>query len=159
MRIYEITNPEDQLALLKAIMDNTWATISREKQIKRPIANNITKLPLAEPSKSKATPKPKKAPMAAAPKPLSKAKPLAPTPAQIKTQQEKSQQDYAKVVQKTLSKAPHAPMPKSLQPLPTNIISPIGGGDPELNKKLDQARKQGEQNRASGSETHSFTKF
>jgi hypothetical protein len=28
-----------------------------------------------------------------------------------------------------------------------------------LNKKLDQARRQGEQNRASGSEPHSFNKI
>jgi hypothetical protein len=61
--------------------------------------------------------------------------------------------------QKTLPKAPEKPMPKSLQPLPTSIVSPIGGGDPELNKKFDQARRQGEQNRAFDSEPHSFNKI
>ena len=80
-----------------------------------------------------------------APKPLPKPKPLSPPPLQLRNQQ-----------QKVLPKAPAKSMPKSLQPLPTNIISPIGGGDPEFNKKLELAKRQGEQNRASGSESHSY---
>jgi hypothetical protein len=48
-------------------------------------------------------------------------------------------------------------MPKSLQPLSGNIISPIGTSDPELNKKLDHARKDYEQqNRELGSKTQPF---
>ena len=154
MRIYEITNPEDQLALLKMIMDNTWAAISRQPKTKAPVSKAAPAAPLRKVIKTKAIPKPKKAPYAAAPKPLPKPKPLTPSPIQVKNQQQKSQQEYAKAVQKTLAKAPVKPMPKSLQPLPGNIISPIGGGDPELEKKLDFARRQGEQNRASGSEPH-----
>jgi hypothetical protein len=158
LRIYEITNPEDQLALLKMIMDNTWAAISRQPKTKAPVTKAAPVVPLRKPVKAKAIPKPKKAPYAAAPKPLPKPKPLVPSPIQVKSQQQKSQQDYAKTVQKTLAKTPSKPMPKSLQPLPGNIISPIGGGDPELEKKLDFSRRQGEQNRASGSEPHLLNK-
>jgi hypothetical protein len=158
LRIYEITNPEDQLALLKMIMDNTWAAISRQPKTKAPATKAAPVAPLRKPVKAKTIPKPKKAPYTATPKPLPKPKPLPQTPTQIKHHQLKSQQDYAKAVQKTLAKAPVKPMPKSLQPLPTSIISPIGGGDPELNKKLDFARRQGEQNRASGSEPHLINK-
>ena len=158
MRIYEITNPEDQLALLKMIMDNTWAAISRQPKTKAPVTKAASVAPLRKPVKTKATQKPKKAPYAAAPKPLPKPKPLAPSPIQVKNQQQKSQQEFAKTVQKTLAKAPSKPMPKSLQPLPRNIISPIGSSDPELEKKLDFARRQGEQNRASGSEPHLINK-
>jgi len=46
-------------------------------------------------------------------------------------------------------------MPKSLQPLPTNIISPISGADTELHKKLQQAGHQKDtQNRDYGSKLH-----
>ena len=157
MRIYEITNPEDQLALLKMIMDNTWAAISRQPKTMTPMAKAAPEVSLRKPVKTKATPKPKKAPYAAAPKPLPKPKHLAQTPTQIHHQQLKTKQDYAQEVKKTFDKDA-VKMPKSLQPLPGNIISPIGGGDPELNKKFDQARKQGEQNRASGSEPHLINK-
>jgi hypothetical protein len=46
-------------------------------------------------------------------------------------------------------------MPKSLQPLPTNIISPIGGTDLELHKKVQQVGHQKDpQNRDYGSKPH-----
>jgi hypothetical protein len=85
--------------------------------------------------------------MAPPPKPLPKAKPLPQTPAQIKHQQHKHQHDFAQTVKKTFDRD-NVKMPKSLQPLPGNIISPIGGVDTELNKNLDLARKNYEfQNR------------
>ena len=135
-------------------MDNTWAAISRQPKTNAPAFKATPATPLKKAIKTKSITKSKKAPYAAAPKPLPKPKPLTPSPIQVKNQQQKSQQEYAKTVQKTLAKSPVKPMPKSLQPLPGNIISPIGGGDPELEKKLDFARRQGEHNRASGSEPH-----
>jgi hypothetical protein len=151
----EIIDPEDQLALLQNILNSALHTISQQAEIQarqqptyQPKLINKTTPKAKSVTKPKAIPKLKKAPYAAAPKPLPKPKPLRPAPLQAKTQQ-----------QKTLPKAPTKPMPKSLQPLPTNIISPIGGGDLELNKKFDQARRQGDQNRASGSEPHSFNKI
>lgn len=157
MRIYEITNPEEQLALLKMIMDNTWAAISRQPKTKVPMIKTAPATPLKKGVKPQAISKPKKAPYAAVPKPLPKPNPVYQTPTQMHHQQLKTKQDYAQEVKKTFDKD-SAKMPKSLQPLPGNIISPIGSGDPELNKKFDQARKQGEQNRASGSEPHLMQK-
>ena len=150
MRINEFTSPEDQLALLKILMDGAWAAFSWERQLKAPATKSYRTTPLKKIAKVKASPKPKKAPYAAPPKPLPKPKPIPQTPTQIKHQQHKHQQNYAQAVKKAFDKD-MTKMPKSLQPLPTNIISPIGGGDPEFNKKLELARKQGEQNRSNGS--------
>ncbi|QWD83152.1 hypothetical protein ICU98_06875 [Polynucleobacter sp. MWH-P3-07-1] len=150
MRIYEITNPEDQLALLKMIIDNTWAAISREQQTKKPLVKATPATPLKKGVKPKAIPKPKKAPYAATPKPLAKPNPVYQTPTQIHHQQLKTKQGYAQEVEGTFNKDA-VKMPKSLQPLPGNIISPIGGVDPDFEKKMQDARNQGEQNRANGS--------
>ena len=156
MKISEITNTQDKLDLLKSIMDNTWRSIAQPNIAPAQVvpvrqimpAKPVVKVrPMA---KIKSLAKPKKAPYAAAPKPLPKSKPLQQTPTQIKHQQLKNQQDYALAVKKTFDKDV-AKIPKSLQSLPTNIVSPIGGGDPEFNKKLELARKQGEQNRSNGS--------
>ena len=54
MRIYEITNPEDQLALLKMITDNTWAAISRQPKTKVPITKAASVTPIRKPVKTKA---------------------------------------------------------------------------------------------------------
>jgi len=109
--------------------------------------------PVAKPPKHRAKIGiPKKIPMASPPKPLPKSNPLPQTPTQIKHQQLKSQQDYANVLRKTLDQSNAPKVPRSLQPLPRNIISPIGGGDLELTKKLNQARQDGEsENHSSGS--------
>ena len=163
MRLNEIIESKEQLDVIQNYLENALYSIksqieklSRAKHLTKPLTKPVYKAKSA--TKPKIISKPKKAPYAAPPKPFPKAKPLAPTPQQIKNQQQKSQQEYAKTVQKTLAKAPSKPMPKSLQPLPSNIISPIGGSDPELEKKLDFARRQGEQNRASGSEPHLINK-
>ncbi len=97
--------------------------------------------PVAKPIATKAKPRVlKRAPVAAPPKPLPKAKPIPKTPTQIKHQQHKHQHDFAQTVNMTFDKD-NVKMPKSLQPLPRNIISPIGGVDAEFNKNLDLARK------------------
>jgi hypothetical protein len=153
----EIIDPEDQLALLQTILTSALNTIRQQAEnqawqqpTNRPKFASKT-IPKAKSTyKPKAIPKPKKAPYAAAPKPLPKPKRISQTPAQIKHHQQKHQQDYAQAVEKTFDKDV-AKMPKSLQPLPSNMISPIGGGDPELNKKLELARRQGERNRSNGS--------
>ena len=78
------------------------------------------------------------------------------TPTQIKHQHHQHQQDYAQAVKKTFDKDA-VKIPKALQPLSGNIISPIGTSDPELNKKLDRARKDNElTNRSSGSKERFF---
>ncbi|MBU3613305.1 hypothetical protein ICN46_00145 [Polynucleobacter sp. Latsch14-2] len=148
MKIYEIVSADEKLGLAKLIFNNTFNQLANElPQMPRPVAKPIAK-PIATKTKPRA---PKRAPMAPPPKPLPKAKAIPKTPTQIKHQQQKSQQDYADAVKKRFDKDT-VKMPKSLQPLPGNIISPIGGGDAELNRKLDLARKDYElQNRDSES--------
>ena len=155
MKLDEIITADEKLKLARLIFNNTFNQLSNElpqwsKPAPKPVVGALAKT-IATKTKPRA---PKRAPMAPAPKPLPKPKPLPQTPTQIKHQQQKSQQDYAQAVKKTFDKDT-AKLPKSLQPLPGNIISPIGGGDPELNKKLDQARKEYErQNRDYGSKPH-----
>ena len=154
MKLDEIITADEKLKLARLIFNNTFNQLASELPqwsgpAPKPAVGTVAK-PIATKNKSRA---PKRAPMAPAPKPLPKPKPLPQTPTQIKHQQQKSQQDYADAVKKRFDKDT-VKMPKSLQPLPGNIISPIGGGDPELNKKLDQARKDYErQNRDYGSKT------
>ena len=154
MKLDEIITADEKLKLARLIFNNTFNQLASElpqwsAPAPKPAVGTVAK-PIATKNKSRA---PKRAPMAPAPKPLPKPKPLPQTPTQIKHQQQKNQQDYADAVKKRFDKDT-VKMPKSLQPLPGNIISPIGGGDPELNKKLDQARKDYErQNRDYGSKT------
>ena len=151
MKINEIVSADEKLGLAKLIFNNTFNQLSSAlPQTQQPVAR-----PMPKPVTTKAKPRaPKRAPMAPAPKPLPKPKPLVQTPTQMHHQQQKSQQDYADAVKKRFDKDA-AKMPKSLQPLPTNIISPIGGTDPELHKKLQQAGHQKNlQNRDYGSKSH-----
>jgi len=155
MKLDEIITADEKLRLARLIFNNTFNQLANEiPQMPAP----IPKLPArsgSKPMQTKAKPKAiKRAPMAPAPKPLPKAKPLPQTQTQIKHQQQKNLHDYADAVKKRFDKD-KVKIPKSLQPLPGNIISPVGGGDPELNKKLDQARKDYErQNRDYGSKSH-----
>jgi hypothetical protein len=154
MKLDEIITADEKLRLAQLIFKNTFSQLAHggltpQPKVVTPVRPMSTK-PVAKAPSSKFKAKtPKRAPMAPAPKPLPKSKPLAPSPQQIKNQQQKNQQDYAQAVKKTFNKDA-AKMPKSLQPLPTSIMSPIGG-DPELNKKVELAKRQGEQNRSSSS--------
>ena len=154
MKLDEIITADEKLKLARLIFNNTFNQLASELPqwsgpAPKPAVGTVAKT-VATKNKSRA---PKRAPMAPAPKPLPKPKPLPQTPTQIKHQQQKNQQDYVDAVKKRFDKDT-VKMPKSLQPLPGNIISPIGGGDSELNKKLDQARKEYErQNRDYGSKT------
>ena len=69
MKIKEITNAQDQLDLLRVIIDNTWSAIRQQAQVQ---ANQKAK----QTSKPKAPKPPKKAPYAATPKPLPKPNPI-----------------------------------------------------------------------------------
>jgi hypothetical protein len=144
MKLDEIITADEKMKLARLIFNNTFNQLANElPQTPRPAPK-----PIAKPIATKIKPRPpKRAPMAPPPKPLPKAKPLPQTPAQIKHQQHKHQHDFAQTVKKTFDRD-NVKMPKSLQPLTRNIISPIGGGDAELNRKLDLARKDYElQNR------------
>ena len=82
MKIKEVTNPEEQLGLLRVIIDNTWSAIKQQ-------ADTHARQKVAQPtpkSKPKAPKAPKPAPYAAMPKPLPKPKPLYATNPQTKVQ-------------------------------------------------------------------------
>jgi hypothetical protein len=89
MKIKEVTNPEEQLGLLRVIIDNTWSAIKQQaaKAVK---------------TKPKVVKAPKKPPYAPQPKPLPKPpqqlaqpKQVAPKPATVRTSDElKAFQDY-----------------------------------------------------------------
>ena len=82
MKIKEVTNPEEQLGLLRVIIDNTWSAIKQQ-------ADSQARHKAAQPtpkSKAKAPKAQKPAPYAAMPKPLPKPKPLYPTNPQNKAQ-------------------------------------------------------------------------
>jgi hypothetical protein len=82
MKIKEVTNPEEQLGLLRVIIDNTWSAIKQhaDTQARQKAAQSIPK------SKAKSPKAPKPAPYAAMPKPLPKPRPLYKTNAKTKAQ-------------------------------------------------------------------------
>lgn len=74
MKVKEVTNPEEQLGLLRIIIDNTWSAIKQQADAH---ARQKASQPIAKP-KAKAPKPPKQAPHAPKPQPLSKPKPLYP---------------------------------------------------------------------------------
>ena len=82
MKIKEVTNPEEQLGLLRVIIDNTWSAIKQQAdtQARQKAAQSIPK------SKAKSPKAPKPAPYAAMPKPLPKPRPLYKSNTQTKVQ-------------------------------------------------------------------------
>ena len=69
----EIASAEEQLGLLRLIIDNTWTAIKQQAD-----AEARQKASQPKPVKVKTVPKVKPAPMAAPPKPLPKPKPIQP---------------------------------------------------------------------------------
>jgi hypothetical protein len=157
MKMNEILNAEEKMKLAQLIFSNTFSQLAQQDtqpQASNKTASHVRTLPSKVKPKVKAQ---KKAPMAPAPKPLPKPAPQPLTPTQIKNHQHQNQKDYAKEMHKTFTKNHPPLMPKSLQPLPQNIISPIGGGDPNFQEKILQAKERGEkQNRDSDSKSHFF---
>jgi hypothetical protein len=79
----EIASAEEQLGLLRLIIDNTWTAIKQQ-------ANSQASQQISQPRKikPKTIPKVKPAPMAAPPKPLPKPKPIQPISVKPQPQQE-----------------------------------------------------------------------
>ena len=73
MRMDEIASAEEQLGLLRLIIDNTWTAIKQQAD-----AEVRQKTSQPKPVKVKPAPKVKPAQMAAPPKPLPKPKPIQP---------------------------------------------------------------------------------
>jgi hypothetical protein len=74
MKVKEVTNPEEQLGLLRVIIDNTWSAIKQQADAQ---ARQKSSQPASKP-KVKTLKPPKQAPYASKPKPLPKPKPLYP---------------------------------------------------------------------------------
>lgn len=74
MKVKEVTNPEEQLGLLRVIIDNTWGAIKQQADAH---ARQKASQPIAKP-KAKSPKLPKQAPHAPKPQPLSKPKALYP---------------------------------------------------------------------------------
>ena len=117
MRVYEITNPQEQLTLLRTIFDNSWSAIEQQARHNRA----ATKAPKPK------IPKPQKRPQVIPAPPLPKAHPKLATPKPIQSKPTKTpalvQQPYKKPINKS------TPMPASLKPLPTSVLSPVNGPD------------------------------
>jgi hypothetical protein len=74
MKVKEVTNPEEQLGLLRVIIDNTWSAIKQQADAQ---ARQKASQPASKP-KVKTSKPVKQAPYASKPKPLPKPKPLYP---------------------------------------------------------------------------------
>jgi hypothetical protein len=74
MKVKEVTNPEEQLGLLRVIIDNTWSAIKQQADAQ---ARQKASQPASKP-KVKTSKPAKQAPYASKPKPLPKPKPLYP---------------------------------------------------------------------------------
>ena len=71
MKVKEVTNPEEQLGLLRVIIDNTWSAIKQQADAQ---ARQKASQPASKP-KVKTSKPAKQAPYAPKPKPLPKPKP------------------------------------------------------------------------------------
>jgi hypothetical protein len=105
MKIKEVTNPEEQLGLLRVIIDNTWSAIKQQAdaQARQKVAQPAPK------SKAKSSKAPKPAPYAAMPKQLPKPKQLYKTNTQTKAQPMATQAH--KLSHKQVSSSNGAPNP------------------------------------------------
>ena len=103
MKMMEIANAQDQLDLLRLIIDNTWSAIRQQAN-----AQAKQQASKASASTAKAPKQAKRPPYAAAPKPLPKPKPM-----QQAKQQQVNQAQLVNQINKSLSK----PRPiSSIQP-------------------------------------------
>lgn len=144
MKMGEIVTADDKLELAQLIFNNTFKQLTAVPHV--PTKPNQYALPkkaaIPAPVQKPKAKAPKRAPMAAPPKPLPKPKPIALSATQIKNKQLKNQQAYAQAVKSTLDKDNAVKVPKSLQPLPSNIISPVNHNRSERDKQevIKQAR-------------------
>ena len=136
MKIKEVTNPEEQLGLLRVIIDNTWSAIKQQ-------ADTQARHKAAQPSpKSKA--KVPKAPYAAMPKPLPKPKPPKLTPLQLKKKRQSNLQAYAKAVQNTL-RNPSSSINARQQPVqPINTVGNLNPNRDDHEKEAFLKQLRGE---------------
>ena len=112
MRMDEIASAEEQLGLLRLIIDNTWTAIKQQADAE---ARQKTSQP--KPVKVKTVPKVKPAPMAAPPKPLPKPKPIQP----VAVTPEQQHELLAKHLHKKISRLDKSNVPQ----VPNGSTAPI----------------------------------
>lgn len=152
MKINEIVSPEDKLRLVQQIFNNTMSQLrgaaspQPQPQIQASVKPLTKPLPRKTPVKASTpkakAPKIKKAPYAAPPKPLPKPAPLPTIAAKAHDQQQKN---LAGHIAKAMKPKSNAPMPASLKPLPTSMLSPIDSIDKDKQKKFELAKQQADQ--------------
>lgn len=115
MKVKEVTNPEEQLGLLRVIIDNTWGAIKQQADAH---ARQRAAQPPAKP-KAKAPKPPKQVPHAFKPQPLAKPKALNPV---------KPQPVMKSTIGRAVYKQPQpkvgAPKPTTTSPLSQTNVTP-----------------------------------
>jgi len=134
MKISEITNAQDQLALLRTIIDNTWGAIKQQADAQ---ARQTSAKKLA-PNQGVKPAVPKKSPHAPAPSPLPTQKPITPQAQQYKNLQTLSQP-------KNKVMAGGKVIPSAHKPLSGNIISPINHNRSEKERQELAKMARGEE--------------
>lgn len=134
MKISEITNAQDQLALLRTIIDNTWGAIKQQADAEA----RQTSAKKMSPNQGPKPAAPKKGPHAPAPKPLPTPKPIRP-----QAQQNKNLQPLSQPEDKVMGKGKL--MPSSPKPLSGNIISPINHNRSEKERQEMARMARGEE--------------
>ena len=112
MRMNEIASAEEQLGLLRLIIDNTWRAIKQQADAE---ARQRASQPKAV--KVKSVPKAKPAPMAAPPKPMPKPKPIQP----VAVSPEQQHELLAKQLHKKISRLDKSNVPQ----VPNGSTAPI----------------------------------
>ena len=112
MRINEIASAEEQLGLLRIIIDNTWQAVKQQAD-----SEARQKATQSKPIKPKTIPKVKPAPMAAPPKPLPKPKPIQP----VAVNPEQQHELLAKQLHKKISRLDKLKVPQ----VPNGSTAPI----------------------------------
>lgn len=137
MRITEILSTQEQINLVRLIMNTTLNALGQPTQPKQ-----STKNPVVQAVKGNRKPvvKAPRIPAPPAPKPLPKPKPLASAIPQAKAAAPvRKPITVSKQPLKTPTNEKHPiTIPKSLQPLPTSVLSPINKEPTKREKKRQQ---------------------
>lgn len=138
MRITEILSTQEQINLVRLIMNTTLNALGQSAQ---PSATAKSPVVQAVQKNRKPTVKAPKIPTPPAPKPFPQPKPLVPantlTSGRLNTEKPLTKQPLTSA---RATEKPQGMMPKRLQPLPTSILSPINK-NPSPSKKKELEKK------------------
>jgi hypothetical protein len=119
MRIYEVTDAQGQLELLRTVIDNTWGAIAQQAEQERRAEAERKAQAKLKPRSRKAV----KAPYASPPLPLKKPQPLtANKPTPNPTPANPNADNTIKPVRSTFKPMP-SPHPSHIQAMPQNALN------------------------------------